>query len=235
MKTIIELKNLSKSFGGLKVLDNVSMKINEGQSVLITGPNGCGKTTLLRCISLLENFDSGEIIICKHRVTPDTPKEEREKIIKNHLIGFVFQEPHPWYHLKVIDNLTKPLMVIKRMPKNQALKKAGDLLDKVGLGGKKEEYPYFLSGGQKRKLIIARTLIVNPKILLLDEISANLDRKSKEDIFRVINKVSKKKTLIIVTHERDELKGIAHKTVRLPELPAPERIMRTAIRGKGGY
>jgi len=213
MRHIIELKNISKSFGEAEVLKNISLKVRENETVLITGPNGSGKTTLLRCLSLLEKINEGEIILDGNIITPETGTES---LLKKQLTGFVFQELHLWPHFTVTENITKPLMVVNKISKENATKIAEEILGSVGLADKKNEYPSFLSGGQKRRLLIARTLAMNPKILLLDEITANLDAEIKKEIFSVIKKIAKNKTTIIVSHDK-ELRNIAERVFYLKD------------------
>ena len=214
---IIEINNLCENFGKLEVLKNVSLKVNEKENILITGPNGSGKTTLLRCIALLEDINKGEIILDGYKITPSTSKSAKENFMRQQVVGFVFQELHPWPHLTVLENLTKPLIIVKRFSKEKAEKFASKILDLVGLHEKKNQYPSFLSGGQKRRLIIARTLVMDPKILLLDEITANLDVELKKEIYSVIRKISKNKTIIIVSHDIDLIKDFVDRVYYLKD------------------
>lgn len=216
-KTIIELNNVSKSFGKLEVLRNISLKVKENETIIITGPNGSGKTTLLRCIALLEKINDGKIILNNNKITNRTPPTEIEDLIKKQIVGFVFQELHPWPHLTVLENLTKPLMIVKQFSKEKATETSNKILDLVGLTNKKNQYPSFLSGGQKRRLIIARTLVMDPKILLLDEITANLDIELKKEIYSIIRKISKNKTMIIVSHDIEMIKDFVDKIYYLKD------------------
>ncbi|MSR85747.1 amino acid ABC transporter ATP-binding protein, partial [Candidatus Uhrbacteria bacterium] len=170
-----------------------------------------GKTTLLRCIALLEKIDGGEIAIDGHVISSESSKSETEGIMKESLIGFVFQELNPWPHFTVLKNLTKPLTLVKKMSEKDAKKVAMKFLKMVGLEGRKDQFPSFLSGGQKRRLIIARTLIMDPKILLLDEITANLDHQLKSEIFNLIRDIAGDKTMVIVSHDAEMVKDLITK------------------------
>ncbi|NOX71750.1 MAG: amino acid ABC transporter ATP-binding protein [Candidatus Micrarchaeota archaeon] len=212
---IIEIKNISKSFGNLTVFRNLSVSIKRDEKILITGPNGSGKTTLLRCIAALERVDNGKIIVDGFKINPYDSWNNVEKFMKKQKIGFVFQEIQLWPHFTALENLTKPFIVAKGISKNTANKMAEEILTIFGLDGKKYQYPDFLSGGQKRRLFIARALIMDPEILILDEITANLDIELKREIFSIIRKLMKNKTVIIVTHDMSNIPEFIDKIYRL--------------------
>jgi ABC-type polar amino acid transport system ATPase subunit len=208
---IITLTNVVKRYNGTKIFGPLSLTIDAGDKILISGENGAGKTTLLRVVALLESIEEGKIVIDGHLISAQTPKSEIEFIMRENIVGFVFQELHPWPHMTVMENLTKPLMLIKQKSKKEAEKITVTFLKMVGLERKKDQYPSFLSGGQKRRLIIARTIVMDPKILLLDEITANLDRHLKAEIFNLIKELAMDKTMIIVSHEEEMLRGFVNK------------------------
>jgi len=173
---VLQVRNLVKSFGDLRVLDNVSVTVDAGETVCIVGPSGSGKSTLLRCINLLEWPDSGEIILRGERIGFRKNNRSREVRMNDsemaHIrtrVGMVFQQFNLWPHLTAFGNVTvSPIHVLKR-PKQEVEAEADVLLAKVGLEDKRDEYPIRLSGGQQQRVAIARALAMHPDVLLFDE------------------------------------------------------------------
>ena len=184
-RPIIQVNNLTKSFGKLEVLKGISETIYEGEVVSIIGPSGGGKSTFLRCLNLLETPDSGTILFRNSNITDRSVNVDQ---YRQHL-GMVFQHFNIFPHLKVIDNVTLAPVLEKKIPKAQAKAAALRLLERVGLSDKKDEYPNRLSGGQKQRLAIVRALAMEPEIILFDEPTSALDLASSG------------MTILIVTHE----------------------------------
>lgn len=194
----VEIKNVSKSFGSLQVLDNVSLAVSKGEVVTIIGPSGSGKSTLLRCINLLEEPTEGAIEIDGVNIT-----KRGVNITKvRSKIGMVFQHFHLFPHMKVIDNLTYAPIHVKGLAKDEARSVAEGLLARVGLSDKAEVYPASLSGGQKQRVAIARALAMEPEIMLFDEPTSALDPEMVKEVLDVIQSLAHTgMTMVIVTHE----------------------------------
>ena len=193
---VLEIKKISKSFNKVKVLDNFSLEVKTGEIVSIIGPSGAGKSTLLRCVNGLEKIDSGEIIINNNAI-----KNKMDNQI-NLDIGLVFQDYNLFPHYSVLKNITLTLTKVLKMKKEDANKKGRDLLMQMNLLKRSDSYPYQLSGGEKQRLAIARTLATNPKVICFDEPTSALDPKLVKQIFKRIKELSKEgKAILIVTHD----------------------------------
>lgn len=199
---MLELKNIKKSFSGRKILDGISLKVADGETMCIVGQSGGGKTTLLRCISGLERIDEGEMMLDGKKFDPMSAKEA--------LIGVVFQEYNLFPHLSVLENVTlAPKIALKKEP--QAVEKeARQLLKKLALEGKENLYPYQLSGGQKQRVSIARALAMHPKILCYDEPTSALDPVLRDKVRDIILSLKNESmTQIVVTHDLKFAREIA--------------------------
>ncbi len=199
---MLELKNIKKSFSGRKILDGISLKVTDGETICIVGQSGGGKTTLLRCISGLERIDEGEMMLDGKKFDPMSSKEA--------LIGVVFQEYNLFPHLSVLENVTlAPKIALKKEP--QAVEKeARQLLKKLALEGKENLYPYQLSGGQKQRVSIARALAMHPKILCYDEPTSALDPVLRDKVRDIILSLKNEAmTQIVVTHDLKFAREIA--------------------------
>ncbi|KLA45054.1 amino acid ABC transporter ATP-binding protein [Ligilactobacillus ruminis] len=199
---MLELKNIKKSFSGRKILDGISLKVTDGETMCIVGQSGGGKTTLLRCISGLERIDEGEMMLDGKKFDPMSSKEA--------LIGVVFQEYNLFPHLSVLENVTlAPKIALKKEP--QAVEKeARQLLKKLALEGKENLYPYQLSGGQKQRVSIARALAMHPKILCYDEPTSALDPVLRDKVRDIILSLKNEAmTQIVVTHDLKFAREIA--------------------------
>ena len=193
---MIEVKNLTKSFGGAMAVDDVSFSVQEGKVTSIIGSSGSGKSTTLRCINGLEKKDSGEIYIDGELVTENNLRAVRTKT------AMVFQNFNLFNNLTVLKNITAAPINVKGMSKVEANKKAMKLLQIVGLADKKDAYPKSLSGGQKQRVAIARALAMEPEIILFDEPTSALDPEMVGEVLDVMKKLaSSGMTMLIVTHE----------------------------------
>ena len=213
---MIELKNISKSFGSLKVLQDVSLKIEKGEVLVIIGPSGSGKSTLLRCINHLEKIDQGEIIVEGRTVTRkyqgekslDLPLNEVYKLRER--IGMVFQRFNLFPHMKAIRNVVEAPIHVANVPKNDALEKGRKLMAKVGLSDKENSYPAHLSGGQQQRLAIARALAMEPEIMLFDEPTSALDPELVGEVLNVMKDLAREgMTMAVVTHEMSFARDVA--------------------------
>ncbi len=213
---IIEITNLSKKYDE-EILKNVNIKIKRGEAIGIVGKSGNGKTTLLKCIDRLLNFEEGTI---KYNGL-DITKIEPTKLRKD--VGIVFQEYNLFEHLNVLENLTIALTKVKKIDKLEAINMAEARLDKYGLLNKKNHYPYELSGGQKQRIAIIRTLLMDPKVIMLDEPTAALDINSKKEIIKAIKELSKNNiTLIIVSHEEKVIKKVCDRIFEIEKCTLKE-------------
>lgn len=207
---MITIKNLNKSFGDVHVLKGIDLEIDKGEIMAIVGPSGSGKSTLLRCMNLLEVPTGGEIIfegsnIADKKVNID---EIRQKI------GMVFQNFNLFHHKTVLENITLAPILLKKMSKVEADKKAEYLLDRVGLLDKKDVYPAQLSGGQKQRIAIARALAMEPDMILFDEPTSALDPEMVKEVLDVIKELAKEgMTMAIVTHEMGFAKEVADRVI----------------------
>lgn len=195
---MIEVKNLTKSFGELSVLKNINNSIEKGEKVVIIGPSGSGKSTFLRCLNLLEMPTGGDIFIDGERITDKhiDINKVREKM------GMVFQQFNLFPHLSVLENITLAPIKVKNMGKADAEKKAHELLETVGLADKAKNYPGQLSGGQQQRIAIARALAMEPEIMLFDEPTSALDPEMVGEVLAVMkNLANAGMTMVVVTHE----------------------------------
>jgi polar amino acid transport system ATP-binding protein len=189
---MLRVSKLSKSFGDKKVLDQISFEVEKGDIAIITGPSGVGKTTLIRCLSSLETYDSGTIDI----------SERRSK--KEHPVGLVFQNFNLFPHLNSLENITFPMIKSKGMDKENAKKKALEIMESLGLTGLENSYPFQLSGGQKQRVAIARALAMDPEYLCFDEPTSALDSKLRDSVGEILREIAKKGTgVIVITHDRE--------------------------------
>lgn len=178
---MLEVKNIVKSFGRNKVLNKISFKVNKGDIVSVIGPSGSGKSTLLRCINHLEEPNSGKIIFNGEEVTKRNITKVREKI------GMVFQQFNLFPNMSVLENLCLAPVTLGKLSKEEAKIKAIDLLGNIHLLDKKDAYPDSLSGGQKQRVAIARTLMMEPDIILFDEPTSALDPEMVTEVLNMIS------------------------------------------------
>jgi len=209
-REIIKVENLCKGFGELKVLRNINQHVNMGEVVSIIGPSGSGKSTFLRCLNLLEVPDSGKITFEGVEITDkkiDIDKHRQK-------MGMVFQHFNVFPNMTVLENITLAPVLEKKVPKEQAQKEAEELLKKVGLLEKKDEYPRKLSGGQKQRLAIVRAMAMKPDVILFDEPTSALDPEMVKDVLDVIKDLADSgMTIVIVTHEMGFAKEVSDRVL----------------------
>ena len=205
---MIKIKNLKKSYGKLEVLKGIDTKIKEGEVISIIGPSGSGKSTFLRCINRLEEPTSGQIFI--HGTDVLGKKVNINKIREN--VGMVFQHFNLYPHKTVLENIILGPIKLKKVSKGEAIKKAIELLKKVGLEDKKDVYPNKLSGGQKQRVAIARALAMDPQIMLFDEPTSALDPEMIGEVLAVMKELAQAgMTMIVVTHEMGFARNVANR------------------------
>lgn len=195
---MIKVENLTKSFGELEVLKGINQEIKDGEVVVVIGPSGSGKSTFLRCLNLLEEPTSGKIFVDDEEITSrdiDINKVREE-------MGMVFQSFNLFNNLNIIDNITLAPTLVKKIEKEEAEKKAMELLERVGLPDKRDSFPKSLSGGQKQRIAIARALAMNPKVMLFDEPTSALDPEMVGEVLDIMKDLAKEgMTMVVVTHE----------------------------------
>lgn len=207
---MIQIKNIKKNFGKNEVLKDINLNIKKGEIVAILGPSGSGKSTLLRCINLLENPNGGEIIYKGENILD---KKCDINKVRQH-IGMVFQNFNLFSNMTVLQNIIVAPTKVKKIKKEEALKDALVLLERVGLLDKKDDYPSQLSGGQKQRIAIARALAMKPDIMLFDEPTSALDPEMVKEVLDVMKELAKEgMTMAVVTHEMGFAKEVADKVV----------------------
>lgn len=207
---MIEVKNLEKSFGKNHVLRGINETINEGEVVCIIGPSGSGKSTFLRCLNLLEQPTSGEVILDGEKI--NAPDRDIDKIREK--LGMVFQNFNLFPHMSVLDNITMAPIKVKGQARGEAEAEAQRLLDVVGLLDKAEAYPSSLSGGQKQRVAIARALAMKPEIMLFDEPTSALDPEMVGEVLAVMKQLAEDgMTMVIVTHEMGFAREVADRVL----------------------
>ena len=207
---MIKVTNLHKSFGNVEVLKGVSQHIKKGEVVSVIGPSGGGKSTFLRCLNLLETPDFGEIIFDGVDIT----KEKTNIDLHRQKMGMVFQHFNVFPHMTVLENITLAPVMLKKKTKAEAEAMADELLKKVGLYEKKNEYPTKLSGGQKQRLAIVRALAMEPEVMLFDEPTSALDPEMVGEVLSVIKDlVDSGITAVIVTHEMGFAKEVSDRVL----------------------
>ena len=212
-QVILETAGLTKSFDkGNAVLNKIDFSIHQGEVVVIVGPSGCGKSTFLRCLNLLEEADSGEILLEGKLIN-----QEKKNVHKyREQIGMVFQSYELFPHKNVIDNVCLAPLLVQKRNKDEVKEEALKLLKRVGLLEKAESYPRQLSGGQKQRVAIVRALMMHPKVLLLDEITAALDPEMVREVLQVVLELAKEgMTMVIVTHEMEFARAVADRVIFL--------------------
>ena len=206
----IKVSNLKKSFGNLEVLKDISTKVTKGEVVCVIGPSGSGKSTFLRCLNKLETVTGGTILIDGNDITS-------KQININHVrenIGMVFQHFNLFNNLNILDNLTLAPVQLKKCSKSEAVTKAKNMLEKVGLEDKTDSFPSQLSGGQKQRVAIARALCMEPDIMLFDEPTSALDPEMVGEVLQVMKDLAADgMTMVIVTHEMGFAREVADRVI----------------------
>ena len=208
---MIEVKHLDKSFGDLHILKDISTNIEKGEKVVIIGPSGSGKSTFLRCLNRLEQPSGGQILFEGEDLThmPD-----RQLYAVRQKMGMVFQHFHLFPHLTIQKNITLAPVKLKRMTQAEADQKAAELLEKVGLSDKANQYPNQLSGGQKQRIAIARALAMNPDVMLFDEPTSALDPEMVGEVLELMKELARDgMTMVVVTHEMGFAREVATRVI----------------------
>ncbi len=207
---MIKVKNLHKKFEDLDVLCGINEHVSQGEVVVVIGPSGSGKSTFLRCLNLLETATEGEIYVDDELIT--APKVDVNRIRQK--MGMVFQQFNLFPHLTIMENITLAPVLLKKMTKEQAVKKGQELLERVNLGEKAAAYPAQLSGGQKQRVAIARALAMDPEIMLFDEPTSALDPEMVGEVLDVMKDLAKSgMTMVIVTHEMGFAREVASRVL----------------------
>lgn len=220
---MLSATGIHKGFDGLGVLRGIDLNVEKGEVVALIGPSGSGKSTLLRCLNQLETVDSGTIVLdgltlCRTlggKLTYADPATLRRITLK---MGMVFQSYNLFPHMSVMQNLTDAPMRVKRLSRAQATERARELLAKVGLSDKADQYPYQLSGGQQQRVAIARALATKPAILLADEPTGNLDSRTSQDVLSLMKVTGRKfsQTMVMITHN-EEIAQLSDRIVRIED------------------
>lgn len=210
---MLEIKNIHKSFGKNEILKGVDLKIDKGDVVVILGPSGSGKTTLLRCINFLERADEGTADFGDLKVNLKKASK-KEVLAVRKKTAFVFQNYNLFNNKTALENVAEGLIVGRKVPKEEAYKKAKEALDRVGLAEKYDYYPIQLSGGQQQRVGIARAVVLNPDIILFDEPTSALDPELVGEVLEVMKSIAKEgTTMLVVTHEMQFAKDVANKVI----------------------
>ena len=213
-QSLVRLEAVRKSFGDNLVLDGIDLDVATGEVLTIIGPSGSGKSTLLRCVNLLEPVDSGRIFLEGEEITRRgaDPSAIRQRI------GIVFQQFNLFPHLKVIDNLTLASRRIRKVPRAKAEARAVELLGRVGLEEKARQYPHQLSGGQQQRVAIARALMIDPHVMLFDEVTSALDPELVGEVLIVMRDLARDgMTMLVVTHEMQFAREVGDRVVFMDE------------------
>jgi ABC-type polar amino acid transport system ATPase subunit len=207
---MIEMKNVSKWYGDFRVLDSISETIERSQVVVICGPSGSGKSTVLKCLNGLEKFQEGDIVV--DGISLKDPATDLIKLRQK--MGMVFQRFELYPHLKVIDNITIAPIKVKKVPVKDAVKRAMELLERVGIPEQANKYPGNLSGGQQQRVAIARALAMDPEIMLFDEPTSALDPEMIKEVLEVMIALAKSgMTMAVVTHEMGFAREVADEII----------------------
>lgn len=211
---MINVKNLEKNFGGVSVLKGIDLRINKGDVICIIGPSGSGKSTFLRCLNLLEKASGGQIIFegC------DLMGKKVDIDLHRRKMGMVFQQFNLFPHMTILKNLTCAPMMLKKIPKDVAEAKAMELLARVGLADRADDYPGQLSGGQKQRVAIVRALCMEPDVMLFDEPTSALDPEMVGEVLDVMKSLAADgMTMVVVTHEMGFAREVANRVLFLDD------------------
>ena len=236
---MLSATGIHKGFDGLGVLRGIDLNVEKGEVVALIGPSGSGKSTLLRCLNQLETVDSGTIVLdgltlCRTlggKLTYADPANLRRITLK---MGMVFQSYNLFPHMSVMQNLTDAPMRVRRLSRAQATERARELLAKVGLSDKADQYPYQLSGGQCQRVAIARAIVGKPQLLRFDEPTSALDPELTQEVLGVMRELaSERMTMLVVTHEMSFARDVADRVVFMEdglivEEGPPEQVFHSA-------
>ena len=210
---MLQVEHIAKTFGERQVLEDVNLQVNQGDVVVILGPSGSGKTTFLRCLNHLEKADSGRLTLAGK--TYDLAKLSKKDILEiRQKTSFVFQHYNLFANKTALENILEGLIVARKVPKEEALKRAESALEKVGLLAYKDYYPSQLSGGQQQRIGIARAIAVKPEVILLDEPTSALDPELVGDVLDVLKQLAGEGvTMVVVTHEMGFARDVANHVI----------------------
>ena len=216
-EVMLRVENLKKSFDGRVVLDGIDLQVHQGEVVAVIGPSGTGKSTLLRCIDLLEMPDEGSITIGEVAVqVPGISRRQQYQLRAQ--TAMVFQQYSLFANKTALQNITEPLIRVKKMRKEEARQKAREVLKLVGLEDKEDAYPSHLSGGQQQRVGIGRAIATGPKLMLLDEPTSSLDPELVGGVLEVIRKLAARHmTMLLTTHEMDFARSVADRVIFLAD------------------
>jgi ABC-type polar amino acid transport system ATPase subunit len=212
---MVRLEAVVKSFGDNRVLDGIDLTVDQGDVLVVIGPSGSGKSTLLRCVNLLEPIDSGRIFLEGEEITGKGVDVSGVR----QRIGIVFQQFNLFPHLRAIDNVTLAARRVKRVPRERAEKRAHELLTRVGLDEKAKQYPHQLSGGQQQRVAIARALMMDPHVMLFDEVTSALDPELVGEVLVVMRDLAEEfgMTMLVVTHEMQFARDVGDRLIFMDE------------------
>ena len=210
---MLQVEHIAKTFGERQVLEDVNLQVNQGDVVVILGPSGSGKTTFLRCLNHLEKADSGRLTLTGKAY--DLAKLSKKDILEiRQKTAFVFQHYNLFANKTALENILEGLIVARKVPKEEALKRAESALEKVGLLAYKDYYPSQLSGGQQQRIGIARAIAVKPEVILLDEPTSALDPELVGDVLDVLKQLAGEGvTMVVVTHEMGFARDVANHVI----------------------
>ncbi|WP_417691117.1 ABC transporter ATP-binding protein [Roseibium sp.] len=222
-KVAVSLTDLHKSFGSLEVLKGVNLEAREGEVVSILGASGSGKSTMLRCINMLEVPSSGLVTVGDEAITLKTdrkgkikPADQRQVDRVRSRVGMVFQSFNLWSHKTILENVIEAPIHVQGRPKAECIEEAEDLLDKVGIADKRDFYPAHLSGGQQQRAAIARALAQHPDVMLFDEPTSALDPELVGEVLKVMRRLADEgRTMLVVTHEMGFARDVSNRVVFL--------------------
>jgi general L-amino acid transport system ATP-binding protein len=209
-KAMIEIIDMHKWFGDFHVLQGINLTVNKGERFVICGPSGSGKSTLIRCINRLEEYQRGRVVVDGIELTSNIKNIEKVRME----VGMVFQHFNLFPHLTIIENLTLGPIWVRKVPKTEAEETARYYLEKVHIGEQAQKYPGQLSGGQQQRVAIARSLCMNPKVMLFDEPTSALDPEMIKEVLDVMIELAQEgMTMIVVSHEMGFAKSVAHRVL----------------------
>lgn len=221
---MIKIKNLHKSFDSLHVLKGMDVDIEKGKVVVLIGPSGSGKTTFLRCLNVLETPTSGTVEIDQKALNFNGKVTKKEVAAFRRLTGMVFQNYNLFPHMTALQNVMEGPVTVKGIERETARQKAGALLEKVGLGDKKDYYPFQLSGGQQQRVGIARAMAMEPKVMLFDEPTSALDPELVGEVLKAMKDLAQEgMTMVVVTHEMRFAKEVADEVIFMDQGVIVER------------
>jgi polar amino acid transport system ATP-binding protein len=211
-QVLLKIDHLHKAFGDKVILNDMNLEVKKGEVIVIIGPSGCGKSTFLRCLNALEDIQGGQILLDGEPVV----KHAKNISGMRQKIGMVFQSYDLFPHKTILENILLAPVKVQKRDKKEVEKEAVELLEKVGLADRRNDFPRQLSGGQKQRIAIVRALIMHPEILLLDEITAALDPEMVHEVLEVVLALARSgSTMLIVTHEMAFAKAIADRVLFL--------------------